>query len=375
MFGDFRAWRRTLFTIDFPALAFLLTSYLDCILVGWLFVWLVGWLFDLKNFDCPLGQKGRLIMKSIFNKVKNLDVVFGNEIDGKTYDLEKVVTLPLQTEKARLAKFDISTGNVKFTYVSLELAHVNTSKFADCFKRYWYYLATQGIEKAYSEYVAAQAETVEEKTTMKIVQSRYDEYMRIGQVFAKDIADVPETVRNFVCACFRSPDKAYSETIRNYAGAIAKAIKNAPIDEKTDDVNLKEVRNAGNKLCKEIFKESEGVCEKYTFNCNHALASDLYSVFYKWRNTDKDGKVVRIYNKPVALVSECVMACMENLQANAKKQEPKQEPKKEPKQEPKKGAKKGAKQEAKKGAKQEPKQEVKQEVKQEPKQEAKHEVK
>lgn len=286
-------------------------------------------------------------MKSIFNKVKNLDVAFANEIDGKTYDLEKVVTLPLQSEKARLVKFDITTGNVKFTYVNLELAHVNISKFANCFKRYWYYLVTQGIEKVYSEYVEAQAETVEEKEIMKIIQCRYDEYMRIGQVFAKDIADVPETVRNFVCACFRAPDKAYSETIRNYAEAIGKAIRTAPIDEKTDNVNLKEVRKAGSELCKEIFKESEGVCEKYTFNCNHALAADLYSVFYKCRNTDKNGNVVRIYNKPVALVSECVMACMENLQAKPKKQEAKQEVKKE----------------AKQAKKQETKQEVKQEVK------------
>lgn len=167
--------------------------------------------------------------------------------------------------------------------------YVIVNKFADEFRRYWYYVQRDGIETEYELYSSITVEalkdkTEEEKAALEIIRARYDSAMNALKDFTtKDVYSIGWTVKTFVHALLKSSDDKFSEEIRDDCNEWMKAIKAvAPAKSDKDKTNLKDVREKADVLCGHIFKseDSNGTCEEFTFHCNHKLTTDIYRIAY-----------------------------------------------------------------------------------------------
>ena len=272
-------------------------------------------------------------MKSINFKITNSDIsTFVANVEGTDRNVKEYVKLPLCANKANLISFDLFKGTCRVHTINLVYAHVNVNKFADEFRRYWYYVQRDGIETAYEPYSAITSEmmkdkTEEEKAALEIIRTRYDSAMETLKDFTtKDVSLIGWTVKTFVHALMKSSDDKFSEEIRNDCSALMKSIKAVePVKSDKDKINLKDVREKADVLCGHVFKsdDSNGTCEEFTFHCNHKLASDIYRIAYAGRKHNKDGAVIQTTAKSNKVICEIVLACMQALNEKAQSQEEK----------------------------------------------------
>lgn len=270
-------------------------------------------------------------MSKAENIVKNLTHV---DIERFTHDDKNVAVLAsvsAENPKAvTLYRPNLRNGGVGVYKINVHLAHANSVQLAKEVANYFYTLVDAEISALASEVGDLHPNDLTDEDRVK-----YDVLMRrIADAHAiveagKVSGTTPGRIATIIAQNrFGVKLESYGADVQAAITPVVDELKRlyaiAPEDGSLPNVSA--LRDLITTLGRTIWGTTDltGNVDGYTFNCNHALARDVYTVYYKGRVYDKDGNIARRKADGRTIADEIIRAIIEQMQKKRERQDAEQ---------------------------------------------------
>lgn len=268
-------------------------------------------------------------IESILLKVKNVDVD-NMRIEGKNgvYTLmnHAVEATSVESGVITLYRGDIANGSVKWSTINLRLAHTVPTELAKQVASYWYKLVEIDIDKQYKDLRDAESSDLPTRPDdylhgeLCAITSRYHSAMEAISV-AKSKFGEGKSVTAYILAkaLYGCKIELFSDDIVNAFNnvmVVLKGLDGAPGYAKYEGLpRLSPLREKLTEMCKLLWIEETGVCEKYVLNANMELTKDVFRLaFGGYGANDKTGDIQRIARKRDEIFRNIILGSIRRMQ-------------------------------------------------------------
>lgn len=262
-------------------------------------------------------------------KVKNVDV-YNMRIEGKngvyTLMVHAIEATSIESGVITIYKCDIMNGSVKPSTINLRLAHAVPAELARQVAAYWYKLVEIDIDKQFKELRDAESSDMPTRTEdylhdeLYAITSRYHSAIEAISV-AKSKFGEGKSVTAYILAkaLYGCKIELFSDNIVTAFNGVMAALKgldNAPGYAKYEGLpRLSPLREKLTEMCKLLWIEEAGVCEKYVLNANMELTKDIFRLaFGGYGANDKTGDIQRIARKRDEIFRNIILGSIRRMQ-------------------------------------------------------------